>query len=259
MSLIGSIWLLVLLCTDGDAGKNQYGPDPKGREDARLAAVEKITDKAVLKSVAATNESSAGKTFYERDNRGMRVETVDQSMAYWIGERMQNKRKDPFVYYIFTNEDDARNAMLELPFIHVAADTGKIVCDDVFRFGYYATTNNGTLTGEYDAFVTGADFTLEQWEKTDEAFRKHNGRKKNELKPEKSVHAVPSAAGDMKKVKFVREDRDATSVWRVYKAPCKADAVAFLSTQTVTRPLYYIVVETPEGNFGRDKDGFYQE
>jgi uncharacterized membrane protein YhaH (DUF805 family) len=28
--LIGSIWLLVLLCTEGTAGENKYGPDPKG-------------------------------------------------------------------------------------------------------------------------------------------------------------------------------------------------------------------------------------
>lgn len=27
--IIGSIWLLVLLCTNGQAGENKYGPDPK--------------------------------------------------------------------------------------------------------------------------------------------------------------------------------------------------------------------------------------
>lgn len=27
--IIGSIWLLVLLCTDGEKNTNQYGPDPK--------------------------------------------------------------------------------------------------------------------------------------------------------------------------------------------------------------------------------------
>lgn len=27
--LIGGIWLLVLMCTEGDSGPNQYGPDPK--------------------------------------------------------------------------------------------------------------------------------------------------------------------------------------------------------------------------------------
>ncbi len=26
---VGSIWLLVLFCTEGDRGTNQYGPDPK--------------------------------------------------------------------------------------------------------------------------------------------------------------------------------------------------------------------------------------
>lgn len=30
--LIGAIWLLVLLCTNGDAGENKYGADPKGQD-----------------------------------------------------------------------------------------------------------------------------------------------------------------------------------------------------------------------------------
>ncbi|TRX23614.1 DUF805 domain-containing protein [Flavobacterium franklandianum] len=31
--LIGSIWLLVLFCTEGDQGTNSYGPDPKNEFD----------------------------------------------------------------------------------------------------------------------------------------------------------------------------------------------------------------------------------
>lgn len=31
--LIGGIWLLVLLCTEGNYGPNQYGPDPKAEYD----------------------------------------------------------------------------------------------------------------------------------------------------------------------------------------------------------------------------------
>ena len=30
---VGGIWLLVLLATEGDAGPNQYGPDPKNPND----------------------------------------------------------------------------------------------------------------------------------------------------------------------------------------------------------------------------------
>ncbi|WP_348812268.1 DUF805 domain-containing protein [Flavobacterium maritimum] len=31
--IIGSIWLLVLLCTEGESGTNQYGADPKNEFD----------------------------------------------------------------------------------------------------------------------------------------------------------------------------------------------------------------------------------
>ncbi|MDR2774666.1 MAG: hypothetical protein LBC19_07990, partial [Tannerella sp.] len=66
-------------------------------------------------------------------------------------------------------------------------------------------------------------------------------------------------AGNARKATFVREDREANSIWVIYSAPSKADAMVFLSQQQIVRPLYYVIVETPEGNFGRDKDGFYQE
>lgn len=29
--IVGSIWLLVLLCTEGQAGENKFGPDPKNQ------------------------------------------------------------------------------------------------------------------------------------------------------------------------------------------------------------------------------------
>ncbi len=31
--LIGAIWLIVVLATEGEAGTNEYGPDPKGNAD----------------------------------------------------------------------------------------------------------------------------------------------------------------------------------------------------------------------------------
>lgn len=31
--LIGAIWLIVLFCTEGDRGQNQYGSDPKNEYD----------------------------------------------------------------------------------------------------------------------------------------------------------------------------------------------------------------------------------
>jgi uncharacterized membrane protein YhaH (DUF805 family) len=31
--MIGGIWMLVLMCTEGEGGSNQYGPDPKNEFD----------------------------------------------------------------------------------------------------------------------------------------------------------------------------------------------------------------------------------
>jgi len=199
------------------------------------------------------------KVYYERDNRGMRVNTFSQSQSYWIVERFRSSRNDPFVYYTFMDENDAKMAMLELPFIHLASDSGKLICDDIFRFGYFAITNDGKLTGEYDAFIAGADFTHDMWSITHKVFTKYKGVKKNDLEPNENVKSNSLANGNAKNVSFVRENTNGSSVWRVHKAPNKADAIAFLAQQQIRRSLYYIVVETPHGNFGKDIDGFYQE
>lgn len=39
----------------------------------------------------------------------------------------------------------------------------------------------------------------------------------------------------------------------------KPSAIAFLKDKTVTQKMYYVVVDTPEGSFGRDINGLYQE
>jgi len=31
--IVGAIWLIIMLCTEGDKGQNQYGPDPKNQYD----------------------------------------------------------------------------------------------------------------------------------------------------------------------------------------------------------------------------------
>ena len=70
---------------------------------------------------------------------------------------------------------------------------------------------------------------------------------------------IPEA--DTSGVEFVgNEYQDRMGVkftYEVYKAKSKQQALAFLKTKTVDREYYYIEVETPEGNFGRDINGIY--
>lgn len=68
---------------------------------------------------------------------------------------------------------------------------------------------------------------------------------------------------EIDKIVFVREDRrltyGQTMIYQIYRGPDAATAKAFLQQNPVTRQYYYIVVETPEGNYARDIYGIYKE
>ena len=98
------------------------------------------------------------------------------------------------------------------------------------------------------------------WEQLHIVFKKHNGVRKNDLEPEKTTKAPCVSKGNANKVVFSREEEARGQFkYKIYKAQNKDDAIAFLSLQKVTKKMFYIVVETPEGNFGRDVDGIYEE
>src|SRR5689334_20953941 len=78
------------------------------------------------------------KSLKEKDNMGTRHNTASLATTYWIA-RMASSKKDPYVMYIFDNANGAHTALLELPCIHVAEDTGNLICTDVLIFGYYQT------------------------------------------------------------------------------------------------------------------------
>ena len=61
------------------------------------------------------------------------------------------------------------------------------------------------------------------------------------------------------KPKFVRRDQQGNSIYEIYAGTDAESAKAFLLTKQVDKKLYYIVVETPEGNWGMDIQGLYLE
>ena len=197
------------------------------------------------------------KTFTEKDNKGTRHDTLDIASSYWMA-RISSPKKDPFVMYTFDNDEDARKALLELPCIHIAEDSQKLICTEVLIFGYYKTEQ-----GKYEAVVCGDDLTHELWQKAKESFAKNGGQRKNDLEPEKRAAQAKAKEAKPSKVKFVREDRNQihgnTMIYRVHRAPDAASATAFLEQNPVTKQFYYIVVETPEGNYCRDIQGMYKE
>jgi hypothetical protein len=217
-----------------------------------------ILDRFRKKKEESEKPSGVKTDFFEKDNKGTRYETLDQASAYWIS-RMQSIKKDPFVLFIFDTKESAHNALVDLSYIHTAKDSGKPVCTKTLQFGYYPMGN-----GKYEAWVCGSELTHDMWQEAMGKFKEHGGQRKNDLEPEK----LPSikneiVKSDVSKVIFVREDAPIRygqiMTYRIYKAPNKACAMAFLEKNPVTRNLYYLVVETPEGNFCRDIQGIYKE
>jgi hypothetical protein len=206
------------------------------------------------------SDKTQAKSYKEKDNRGTRQDTESLASAYWMA-RISSPKKDPFVLYTFDTEKDAREALLVLPCIHVAEDSGKLICTETLIFGYYATKE-----GKYEAIVCGDDLTHELWEQAKTSFIRHGGhpRGQGELEPEKrTVPAQKAKAPQLGKVVFVREDRQnkmgVTFIYRIHKGPDAASAKAFLEQNPVTKQFHYIVVETPEGNYCRDVQGIYKE
>lgn len=220
-----------------------------------------IPSSAPAEAAAGTEPEAPEKTYSESDNMGTRHDNVSQAMAYWMGERLMRPEKPPFTMYTMPSAEAGEEALLELPFMHRAADSGRLICDRLMTFGCYETTLNGQPTGEYEAMITGSDLTLEDYELLEKAFEARGGRLKSHEAPSADAAAEAAPAGDASKVSFVETVKggDGVSTYEVYKGPDKASAMEFLRTKPVTQPMYYVVVDTPEGSFGRDIQGFYQE
>lgn len=196
----------------------------------------------------------------EKDNRGIRQDSAELARAYWIS-RMASPKKDPFVLYTFDDEAEARAALLELPCIHIADDSGRLICTEVLNFGYYQTQQ-----GQYEAILGGGELTHELWAQAKASFIQHGGRPRGdgELEPPTSHNTAPQAQPPGPgQVTFVREEHQSKMgsmlTYQIYQGPSAAAAKTFLEQNPVTKPLYYIIVETPEGIYGRDIQGIYKE
>lgn len=204
--------------------------------------------------------TSAGKLYYEQDNAGTRQETMAQAIAYWKKERPGLSNEQPFTLFTFSSADAAEEAMLELPFFHKAVDSGKLICDRMMTFGCYETKHRGVRTGQYEVMVTGNDLTTAELFFAETVFSDHHGRCKIRNVPCVSADS-PAEGGNATLVRYTEtiKGNDGISTYEVYTGPDKASAIAFLQEKKVVRRLFYMIVDTPEGSFGKDFVGLYQE
>lgn len=198
------------------------------------------------------------KEYTEADNVGTRQDTFAKAQSYWLCERPGLSVRPPFALYAMPSAAEAEAALMELPFLHKAKDSGKLIADRIMTFGFYPVAYEGVPAGACEALVCGSDLTLAEFNAARKAFEAHGGKCKSSDAPDASVKAM-SNHGDARKVKYKEKTTNGNAVYEVYTAPDKACAVAFLRGKRVAQKMYYICVDTPEGSFGRDINGIYQE
>lgn len=217
--------------------------------------------------------------YSESDNLGTRQDTVKKADAYWNARQLKPE-KEPYLLYFFTTEKAARDALLAVPCIHLAKDTKNLICTETITFGFYNTGNGG-----FEAIVAGWELDTELFTTIRDSFRQHGGKPQGEgeLAPSAQSEAMrkksPSKTSIWQRlagifgsgnntakarVKFVRKYTQPNVLgvpctYEIYKASDPEQAKDFLKTKKVSRQLHYVVVETPSGNWARDKDGMYQE
>jgi len=201
--------------------------------------------------------------YFEKDNHGTRQDTVQKADAYWFNRNFGTGKPEPYLLYAFKTGEDAKKALSEVGFIHVAADTGNLVSLKICHFGCYLTK------GDYwEAFIAGEDMILSDFNSIKAIFIKNNGTKINEKAPENDAavqnDTIPVSA-DLSKVIFKEKYHKPVPAgmgtgqftYEVFEAPDKNTAVKFLEGKVVDEALHYLLVDTPQGSFGKDNMGIY--
>jgi len=189
--------------------------------------------------------------FSQADNVGTLFTSEGQANAYWVA-RTAGQKFEPFLLYEFDTINDAINGITGNDFIHTCKDVA-LICTEAFVFGIYDNERD-----KYEVIIAGWDMTKGQWKQARKSLEKNGGKLLKEQEPgnEKSKEIVKT---EISKVTYQSTDKNGPNTYEVYSGPDAETAKEFLKSKPVTESLYYVIVETPEGNYGRDKDGIYKE
>ncbi len=196
----------------------------------------------------------------EDSNVGTRIESYSQACGLMI-----RIPPEPNLVYIFRSAENAQKALLDLPFIFLASDSGKMISTEIVGFGFYEVGKN-----LFQAIIVGKGLTYDLWKLAKKSFIDNDGSFYSETEvPQSSPTISPDSDNTLttNDVVFIKEyeefdDRGGKInlvKYVIYRADNKYQALKWLSQNKVSKNFYYLIIETPEGNFGRDIQGIYQE
>jgi hypothetical protein len=207
--------------------------------------------------------------YTSRDNLGTRVSTADEVYAQTMGYEVRGKSVACVVYeFPGKGRAEVLAAMLHLPCMHMAVDTKELVCCEPMEFGVYENEPEDERSKSvWEAILRGEALTAELFELARLAFTQHGGVQVTAVAPGPPAGQLPVAATVAEladsddAVEFLRENRlllgRTVATKRRYRASSRSAALSYLRKQDISEAYYYIEVETPDGLFGKDKDGAY--
>lgn len=195
-------------------------------------------------------------SFYEKDNRAVRIQRISQANDFW-SEYEQSRPDTPFLRYVFDTHLIAEEALLSLSCVHQAEDTGHLICTEPITMGCYRT-----IDGRYEVFLAGDQLSYKTWSEATENFSRHGGRYRNQQRPEtyERFKSKTQAEQVVLEKEYYEISPTVTKFYQVFKASSFAAAKNFLLRldNVITTPNRFIQVETPKGTFSRDIDGIHE-
>ena len=240
-AFLGIVWLAASIMF---ASKAKFVPD-------KSVAVHVVGGSPSLANFSSTASSSPAATTIKQSGTQYR----DQSHAQtaWIASHMT--KYTPVIICQFDDLFSARNAIESLSFIKSTDVPGQYISSEIIEFGCYVNAEN-----KGEVIICGSQFSKAMYNEVKKKFTAAGGniyRDQEPREPEKpAVKPAPSSA---ETCKYVQTERNGKNTYEVYRGASKTDALTFLQSKTVTQRLYYIIVETPQGNFGKDIDGIFEE
>jgi hypothetical protein len=165
-----------------------------------------------------------------------------------------------YVAYLFPAMQDAQNALLQLSFI-TAGTGGQLKCSRNIELGVYPHQ------GKFVAFVGGTELHYALWREASavlpEIAEAQYFRVSEAPEVMLEIPDIEQLLRDANlKVEHV-ENREGEgkdySQYYVYRSPDKQNALEFLKRANVTEAGVHVIVQTPEGTWGKDENGIYQE
>lgn len=208
---------------------------------------------SIIKRLFKRSNDPSSKEMRINDNKGTCYRDEQHAQTTWSMTHMLSYT--PVIIYRFVTLDAARKAILNLSYIHEVTDTKELITSEPIEFGCYRNAQ-----GQGEVIICGKALTKKHWQEAKDALAGAGGTVYKEQEPrEEAKKPAPKASTTTNTCKFVRKEQNGMNTYEIYRGANRAAATEFLQAHPVYKPLYYIVVETPEGNFGRDKDGIYQE